>query len=168
MRRVAMLLGLALLGCDDEASPTVDPCGHGAAPLVELGQGVGGQFTPLEAGQTVGLAVAPQGGFGVTVLARTEGLTASDDTLVSVRLETLIDGAVTGSFLLEEAPAFCQSDGQGGLITGIVVGFDPVVYASNDDLLELDGQRVELRVTVTDPDGVRGVGSEEVVVKVGQ
>jgi hypothetical protein len=170
MNRFRALWPLALVvfaGCDDAPAP-VDRCTHEAAAAVTLGQGVGGSFDTITPEQTVGLAVAPQGGFGVTVLARTEGLFAGDETLVRVRLETLIDDEVTGSFLIDAQPSYCQGDGTGGLITGIVVGFDSAVYRSNNDLLALDGQRVQLRVTVTDADGVSAVGAQHVIVKVGQ
>lgn len=149
-------------GCDGGEEP--DPCEAWDTPDVILGQGVGGEFAPFEDGEAVGLAVAPQGGFGVTVLVQTQGLEAGD--LVQAILDVERGGAVEGSFTLD-TPLVCQSDGSGARISGVVVGFDPQVYATNDDLLALDGQEVELIVTVTDGAGNTGVGRQVVVVQVG-
>lgn len=96
---------------------------------------------------------APQGGFGVSVLVRSEGLLAGEGALAEVLLDTRVAGETTGSFLLEDAPLYCNSDGSGGFLSGIVVGFDSSRYGSNDAFLALDGSAVDLAVTVTDEEG---------------
>lgn len=143
---------LVATGCepDDE----VDYCAAQADPVVLLGQGVGGAFEPLEDGQVVGLDVAPQGGFGVTVLIQTTGLFASDDAISTAQLDVEIGGAPAGSFLLDPAPLLCLPDNTGGRISvGTVVGLDPNVYSTNNDLVALDGMEATLDVTVTDEAG---------------
>jgi len=127
-----------------------NPCESSDEPQLLLGTGVGGAFSVIEDGQDVGLEAAPQGGFGVTTLLRTIGLSASDTSLANAQLDVLIDGTLEGSFLLTDARLLCRSDGEGGEISGVVVGFDPDVYITTDDLLALNGQSVELDVTVID------------------
>lgn len=157
-----MLLGLLYAcssGVDDSTTVVTtpdtgpDPCTTWAAPAVEIGKGVGGAFVAYEPNAEVGLTVAPQGGFGVTVLASTQGLVAGDGKLADVLLETLIDDVVSGTFLLEDAPFYCNSDGSGGFLSGVVVGFSSSTYSTNDSLLSLNGQVVDLHVGVTDEVG---------------
>ena len=148
-----LLLALALAltsSCDEEPEPG---CTAEANPTVELGQGVGGAFEPLTEGQVVGLAIAPQGGFGVTVLIQTHGLIAGDDSVSTAQLNIEIGGQPAGDFLLDPAPLLCQADGTGRISVGTVVGLDPDVYSSNDDLVALDGVEATLDVTVTDEAG---------------
>ena len=164
-----MLILLALLGCTDNEPDETGPdvaalcAGEGDVSVV-LGTGAGSEFTPIEDGDVAGLDVAPQGGFGVSVRARTTGLQA--DAAVAVLLDTEIDGQNVGSFLNEEVQLYCQEDGT-GLLWGVVVGFDPSTYSSNDDLLALDGEIVDLVVTVTDGRGESGVGRNTVEIAVG-
>ena len=142
---------LLACGCPEDSKTAVDPCVSGSDPVVELGQGIGGAFAPFDDGEGVSLAVAPQGGFGVSVVIRTEGLDAGEDALADVQLDVEIGGVTEGSFLLTGAALLCQTgeDG-GGIISGAVVGFDPDRYQSNDDLVSLDGQEAVLSVTVID------------------
>ncbi len=158
-----MLSVLLLLACTDSADDTgtvitdtdtgPDPCTSWAAPAMQIGKGVGGAFVAYEENAEVGLTVAPQGGFGVVVLASTQGLVAGDGKLVDVLLETLIDDVVSGTFVLEQAPFYCNSNGTGGFLSGVVVGFNSTTYSSNDSLLSLNGQIVTLHVGVTDEIG---------------
>mgnify|MGYP000480294305 CR=1 FL=1 len=132
--------------------------------MILLGDGVGGAFAEFEDGQEVGLSVAPQGGFGVAVLVRTDGLAASVDSKADVRLAVEMDGDLVGDFLLEDAALLCQDEG--GLISGVVVGFDPDVFSSNDDLVALDGEEVILDVTVTGANGDEANVRKPVVISV--
>ena len=138
-----------------------------------LGHGVGGLFVPYEDNEEVMLAVAPQGGFGVSVLIQTQGLYAEDRAVIQAQLDTEIDGMTTGSFLLENHAIRCRTSDIGGEVVsvgtafGIVVGFDPAIYATNDDLLALDGMSVELVVTVTDADERSAIGRQPVTIRVG-
>ena len=141
-----LVSALPTLGCDDE-------CASSDEAVIELGQGVGGAFLPLEDGQVVGLDVAPQGGFGVQTLVATTGLIAGDTKLADVQLDVHIEGAIAGSFLLEDGRLLCRGALEGGLVSEVVVGFDQDVYSSEDDLLSLHDQVVELDVTVTDEEG---------------
>ena len=162
----SLLLGAVLLEC----GPSVpDPCRGSEMPEVLLGQGVGGAFVELTDNQDVGLSVAPQGGFGIPVVVQTHGLSAGDLVQSRVLLEVLLgDGTeeLLGTFETR-APLQCRSDGEGGNINGVVVGFDPDRYRTNDDLLALDGQIVELRITVTDEDGRVAVATKPVTMRVG-
>lgn len=125
-----------------------DACSFDENAAIELGEGVGGAFEAFEDEQEVTLSTAPQGGFGVAIVIETKGITASDSDRVDVNLVTEIDGEETGQFLVGGAPLLCKSDGEGGAISGVVVGFDSERYGSNDDLLELNGSVVDLVVTV--------------------
>ena len=163
MRCLTLLL---LVGCGDQEEETgSDPpsCTSTDDASLTIGYGVGEEFTAYEDGAIVGLSVAPQGGFGVAVRASTSGLAAGE---VSVLLETNIDGELAGSFLNESVTLYCQDDGS-GLVWGVVVGFDPETYGSNDDLLSLDGEVVDLVVTATDTEGNSATGITPVTISVG-
>ena len=151
------------------ACPPVDDesCLASDAPSINLGQGVGSAFEAFVDDQQVGLSVAPQGGFGVSTRIATMGLRAGENEYVDVLMETRIDDDVTGSFLLEAARLLCRGDGLGGLITSVVVGFDPDIYRTNDDLLALDGSSVVLDVTVTGADDTSAEFQQPLVVVVG-
>ena len=161
-------LCLSLLGAcsnDGEDTGPVDPCADLGSPSLVLGTGAGGEFNTISPGDALGLAAAPQGGFGVPVRARTTGLVA--DAPVDVLLETEIDGVLTGTFLNEGVQLYCQEDGT-GMLWSITVGFDPATYATNDDLLALDGQEVNLVVEADDGQGHTAVGEVLVVISVGR
>ena len=157
-------VALSVAACEEE--PAADPCASGANPGVELGKGVGGAFTAYEDGEEVGLAVAPQGGFGVTVVIFTEGLLAGSGSTADILMDVEVDGVNDGSFLLEGAALLCEA-GVGGRFDGAVVGFDSDKYSTNDDLLGLDGRLVELVVTVTDADGNEATARQPVTLNVG-
>ena len=152
---------LWLVACGDKGEETgveVLSCTSSDDASLTIGFGVGEDFTAYETESVVGLSVAPQGGFGVAVRASTSGLA---DGEVSVLLETVIDGELVGSFLNESVTLYCQDDGS-GLLWGVVVGFDPEIYSSNDDLLSLDGEVVDLVVTATDTTGNSATGTTPV------
>lgn len=150
---------LLLTGCPGE-----EDCLSDEDPALVLGQGAGSEFSPFESGDGVTLDVAPQGGFGVSVRASTVGVLVGN---VDVLLEVELDGANVGSFLSRGVPLFCQEDGT-GLLWGVVVGFDRNVYSSNDDLLALNDEVVDLVVTVTDQEGTSAEGRASVTIEVGQ
>jgi len=171
------ILPLLLLGCsqskDDKEDTGLSPevrCGGQGAPSLEVGYGSGAEFWAYESGSEVGLAPAPQGGFGVWVRAKTTGILAAEGDVphatTAVLLETLIDGVVVGSFLNETVEVYCQADGT-GLLWDVAVGFDPEDYATNDDLIALDGQEVQLFVEATDANGEAATGIVDVVIAVG-
>jgi hypothetical protein len=156
---------------NDTGLSVEDLCrGEGASSL-EVGYGSGAEFWAYETGAEVGLAPAPQGGSGVWVRAKTQGVqTAKGDVphaTSAVLLETYIDGVLAGSFLNETVEIYCQEDGS-GLLWDVAVGFDPLVYATNDDLIGLNGQEVELFVQATDASGRVSAGSVDVVIAVGK
>ncbi len=140
-------------------------CGDSGAKSVTIGQGAGDAFYPLETGAGVGLDIAPQGGFGVSVRALTTGLKTND--LVDVNLITEIAGEQTGEFLNEGVQLYCQEDYGRGMLWGVVVGFDPDVFATNDDLLELNGEEVTLILEVTDSRGKTATGNVTVTIETG-
>jgi hypothetical protein len=153
-------MGLPLLSsCDDACRPS-------GGPSIELGQGVGGAFVPLEDLQLVGLESAPQGGFGVKTLIATRGLLAGDEDLASVQLDVLIDGSLAGTFLLDQTQLLCRGASEGGLVSDVVAGFDEDLYSSLDELLQLDQQVVDLDVTVTDSEGNSAATIHSVIINV--
>jgi hypothetical protein len=163
-----MLLLLGLLGCIDGPDKDKDPiellCEGEGEPSVQLGIGAGSLFVPIEDGTKVSLDVAPQGGFGVSVRARTTGLKA--DATVSVLLEPYLDDEMAGTFLNEAVQLYCQDDGS-GLLWGVVVGFDEDTFPTTDALLELNGEIVDLSVVVTDSTGDVAEGRASVEIQVG-
>lgn len=141
-------------------------CTAGDAPKVELGHGVGGAFVSFTDGESVGVTVAPQGGYGVPVQARTSGLEANEDSRATVHVATEIAGEDAGQFILYQQPLPC--DGARGVLTAIVVGLDPTRYGSNDALSALDGTLATLIVDVVDGNDVAGHGEQLVTLQVGE
>ena len=156
---------------EDTSLSISELCAGEGEPSMEIGYGTGSEFWPFEPGAEVGLAPAPQGGYGVWVRARTSGIQAAQgDTPHStsaVLLETYIGGELAGSFLNETVEVYCQEDGS-GLLWDVAVGFDPETYATNDDLLALNGQEVQLFVEATDTRGQIISGAVDVIVAVGK
>ncbi len=163
-----ILLSVVMAGCgDDGGGGGDDLCGSLPTPTATLGQGVGGAFVAYEDLEEVGLAVAPQGGFGVTVIIRTAGLIAADGLSADIQLNVEDSGQVVGEFLQENTALACRGKDIGGEVRGVVVGFDPAVYKSTDDLLALDGQVVDLVVTVTANNGESATVRQAVTIRVG-
>lgn len=154
---------LSMLGC---GPPPPATCTGSKTPTLEIGRGVGGAFEAFADQQEVGLIVAPQGGFGVSVVLHTRGLAAGEGKTAEAKLESVVDGQVSGSFSLT-LPLLCQSSGAGGLVSGVVVGFDPAVYSSNDSLLTLNNKPVVLRVSVSDVEARKATIEKTVIIKVG-
>jgi hypothetical protein len=157
----------ALLACSDDGGGGDDLCASAELPTAILGQGVGGAFLPYEDLEEVGLAVAPQGGFGVTVIIRTTGLLAGADLAADVQLNVEAGGQLAGEFLQENTALTCRDKVIGGEVRGVVVGFDPDVYKTNDDLIALDGMVVDLVVTVTDSEGGSATVRKPLTIRVG-
>lgn len=155
-----MLCALALPACADLCEPADSPAAF-------LGQGVGGEVEEFTDGQSVALTPAPQGGFGVQVVISTAGLQTEERNTAQAVLDVYRDDTIEGTFDSQGLQLFCAGPANGGRIDGQVVGFDPQVYSTNDDLLDLDGSEVELRVTVTDTDGSTAVGTSLVTINVG-
>jgi len=166
------LMALFSLGCtygkdggpDDTQASSGSGCDDSGSQSVTIGTGAGSEFYVIDDGDTVGLDVAPQGGFGVSIRARTTGLRADD--IVDVNLITEIDGVQSGQFLNEGVQLYCQEDGT-GLLWGVVVGFDADIFATNDDLLALHGQEAVLIVEITDAVGEISSGRVNTVIEVG-
>jgi hypothetical protein len=167
------LLFASLLGaCTDKGNDSgSELCPLSGEPSLTIGYGVGDQFTAYETGAEVGLESAPQGGWGVGVRARTTGIAASAGSTPhatsAVLLDTYLDGDLAGSFLNETVEVYCQDDGT-GLIWGVVVGFDPVTFDTNEALLNLHGEEVELWVEATDAEGRVATGIVDVIITVGR
>ncbi len=118
------------------------------------------------------MLVAPQGGFGVPVSVRTEGLLAGIDGSgatygADVEISIGRGGANEGTFY-DGGPLGCIAPDEGGLLSGLVAGFDPGIVSTNEDLLALDGQQATVRVVVTDSAGVSAEGSQVVTLRVGE
>jgi hypothetical protein len=171
MRR--LLLPFILTSCapDPRDKPTGDPdpvlsCAPGDhdALSLSIGTGQASEFTALGSGDTVTLDVAPQGGYGVSIRAKTAGL--NTDSPVEVLLETEINGTLSGSFVNLGTNLYCQDDGK-GLLWGVVVGFDSDTFADPDALIALDGESALLIVAATDVEGRTARGEVVVRIEVG-
>ncbi len=166
--RLSLLLLTALIGCSsaapDDSGENIDALCNGAGSAsVALGTGAGGAFDELMTGDVAVLVGAPQGGWGIKVRGKTTGLA---EGTVSIALDTKLDGVLSASHTNEAVNLFCQADGT-GLFTDQVVGLDPVLYETNEDLLPLNGTDLELVVTVTDSAGTTQSGSVMVEMEVG-
>ena len=151
-----LLVSPLLTGCPGRA------CESDATPEIILGQGASSAFEPFADGQEVPLTFAPQGGMGISVRALTTGLSTEQD--VELILSTEIGGEQTGLF--ETTGIFtCQEDGH-GLLWGQVVGFDADLYPDIDDLLTLDGERVDVVITATDDRGRTAEGRATITLMV--
>ncbi len=179
-RWILMGLALSMAACsgDDDMTGDTGPTlsdeefmcmGELGDAEVLIGEGIGGAFEELADGAQVGLEIAPQGGFGVSVSVRTTGL--KGDALAFVTVRTEIDGVESASFTFEQdgeptQQLFCQDDGRSALGAGIAVGFDKNDY-TQDNLTDLDGVVADLIVEVTDERGVTATGSKTVTIEVG-
>jgi len=147
----------------------IGACSHDVAPSAEIGRSIGGGFTPYAPGQAVEVLVAPQGGFGVPVSVRTRGLLAGDGPSgtrwADVELSIGRGAANEGTFF-DGGPLGCMGSDDGGLLSGLVAGFDPDVVQTNEDLLALDGAQATVRVVVRDEDGVTAEASQVVTLMV--
>jgi hypothetical protein len=162
----SLAFGCSAKGADTGDGDSTSPnCAGTGDKSVAIGTGAGAEFNVLSDGDTAGLVVAPQGGFGVSIRAQTSGLKADD--LVDVLLVTEIDGVQSGEYLNQDVQLYCQEDSGKGLLWGVVVGFDPDTFTSNDDLLALDGQEVDLVVTIQDADGDSETGRVTTLIEVG-
>ena len=166
------LLLLAGSGCTDtdtttdSAAAPYDGCVVSETRSVAIGQLGGSLFTPFVDDQVVRLEAAPQGGQGVSVAVRVGGLKA--DAPADVLLEPYLEGVVQGSFVSEGLTLYCTSEDNGdqyGRIWGTVVGFDPAIYVTDDDLAGLDGKTVDLLVGVTDEEGNYAEGHVDVEIE---
>jgi hypothetical protein len=165
-----LFLPLLVFACsdgdkDDDTSTASGPNCDGTGDLgLTIGTGAGDVFNEVTEGAVVGLDIAPQGGFGVSIRAKTTGLKADD--LVDILLVTEMNEVQVGSFLNEQGTLYCQDDGH-GLIWGVVVGFDPTTWETNNDLLGLNGEIVDLVVTAFDTEGDEVTGRVSVEIEVG-
>ncbi len=167
-----MLTALILFACDGGTTTTdsattgpFDGCSTDAAQNVQLGHLVGTAFTPFQTDEEVQLESAPQGGVGVSVSIRTAGLKTGAP--VDVLLEPWWNGARQGSFVSEGVTLYCTEELSGdlwGVVNGSVVGFDPDLYATDEQLVVLDGEIVDLLVGVTDEEGTYTEGHIDVVI----
>ena len=157
---------------EPDTTETEDFCASSDMPVITLGQGVGGNFNAYGHGQDVTLTPAPQGGFGISSILRTQGLATgtnltTDAAFVNITLDVEIDGHNEGTFFVEEVSLLCSDPAFGGLLTGVVAGFDPGKYTDNDDLLSLDGELVDILASVADERGNVASIRQPVTVRVG-
>ncbi len=171
----AMLTALLLacgVGCTDgtttDDTGTTGPfngCSTEASVSVELGHLVGQEFTPFQVNEEVALESAPQGGVGVSVSVRAAGLVTGAP--VDVLLEPYWNDQVQGSFVSEGVTLYCTEELSGdlwGVVNGSVVGFDPDLYETDEQLAVLDGEVVDLLVGVTDDEGTYAEAHIDVVI----
>lgn len=166
MGRFSMVCGPVCLLGSLTACPAgpVDPCAAADDSFIVLGDASSGGFSAFEDGQTIGVVAAPQGGFGVPLLVRTHGLTAASGAKADVRLVVEFEGERVGDFVLAGAALLCRE--QGGLIAGVVAGFDPEEFTSSEDLDVLDGEQVILDVSVTGSTGREASVRQPVTISV--
>ena len=155
MRNIA-LLGFAavLAGCGSSTEETTTTtqtqgCSSDEAGVLRIGKSLFGEFAQYQKLEEVTLVAAPQGGFGVAIYIETEGLVANEE--VALTLDVLYQGKLYGTFFSEQQ-LFCQESGY-GMLWDVVVGFDPEVFPTTDDLIAFNGEIVSLQVTAEDKDG---------------
>ena len=170
---VSLSFSVSLLtSCSTSSTPQEDDETEAENPLctteVEagafLGKGVGGAFVPFEDQESVSIMVAPQGGFGIGVVMRTEGLLAGSMRFAEVQMLVKINGMNEGRYKTEMGISCGEL---GGRIDNSVFPLDPNKYETNDDLLALDGQEAELLVEITDAEGNSTSTSQFVTIRVG-
>ena len=83
------------------------------------------------------------------IYIETEGLVANEE--VALTLDVLYQGKLYGTFFSEQQ-LFCQESGY-GMLWDVVVGFDPEVFPTTDDLIAFNGEVVTLQVTAEDKGG---------------
>ena len=160
------LPSLLALTCFGVGCPAATTCLPNEEPVITLGQGVAEEFEPYVAGQTVTIEPASQGGFGFPILIRSVGLLAGEDQDATVIMETVVDGATTGTWT-QNTRLTCP-DEQGGRTPSVLhVGFDSSVYRTTDDFIDLQGESVDLDVHVTDSEGNSASVIQTVVLTLG-
>jgi len=166
-KTLSALLAIApLLACSGPGL-SEDPCESSDMPSAVLGNGVGGAFAAFSDNAEVSLSVAPQGGFGVSVIVRTVGLAAgATSQLGSVQLNVEDQGVVIGEFLQENQPIACRGIVAGGEVRNVVVGFDPETYNSPEEIATLNNRIFTLAVTVKDAVGGSAVVRTPVTIVV--
>lgn len=139
-------------------------CEHDDEPALALGLASTGDFTPLVDGATLPISRAPQGGSGLPVRVRTRGLLASNDATATVTLSLTLAGMPAGTFTLEGYPLLCEGSDVGGSLGVQVVPIDPDRYATEAQLMELDGAAAEISIEAVDDDGRKAEASAAVVL----
>lgn len=153
MRNLSLLCLVALLGCGTSTEETTttqtQSCTSDSAGVLRIGRSLFGEFAQYQKHEEVTLVAAPQGGFGVAIYIETDGLVANEE--VALTLDVLYQGKLYGSFFSEQQ-LFCQESGY-GMLWDVVVGFDPEVFPTTDDLIAFNGEVVTLQVMAVDKDG---------------
>ncbi len=162
-----LLIPLAFLCCVTTSGCLPDNCAPGPdAATLMLGQGVAEAFEPYASGQTVTIEPASQGGFGFPILIRTVGLLAGEDQDAAVVMDTVVSGETTGTW--NQNTQLTCPDEQGGRTPSVLhVGFDSTVYATTDDFIDLQGESIDLVVTMTDTEGNTAAVTQSVVLALG-
>jgi hypothetical protein len=141
-----VLLPLLIAGC----VPTT--CTATAEASIELGQGIAEAFEAYVDGQTVTIEPASQGGFGFPILVQSVGLQAGENQDATVTMDTVVEGVSTGTWT-QNTQLTCPDERGGRTPSVLHVGFDPDVYETTDDFIDLQGETIELDVTMTDQEG---------------
>jgi hypothetical protein len=154
MRNIVLLSFAAVLaGCGSSTEETTttqtQSCTSDDAGALRIGRSLFGEFAEYQKHEEVTLVAAPQGGFGVAIYIETDGLVANEE--VALTLDVLYQGKLYGSFFSEQQ-LFCQESGY-GMLWDVVVGFDPAVFPTTDDLIAFNGEVVTLQVMAVDKDG---------------
>jgi hypothetical protein len=137
----------ALPGCP------ADTCTPADVTTMIVGYGEGAAFEAYTEGQVVVVQSAPQGGYGFPIKVRTTGLQAGSDTNVVITMQPFLEGEEKGSWD-QATPLTCGDDGQGGFTPGaLAVGFDQTEFELIDDFFDLEGQDIDLHVSIVDEGG---------------
>ncbi|MBC8070300.1 MAG: hypothetical protein IAG13_18350 [Deltaproteobacteria bacterium] len=161
MKGAAAVVLAGLLGC----SASSGACEGDDAPSLELGHRESGAWVPIADGDTLAIADAPQGGFGVPLRVRSRGLAAGNERSADIVLELARAGVEAGHFEIPGYPLLCESDDVGGTLGVQVVPLDPERFVDDADLEPLAGRTAELFVQVTDDGGRVAEASVEVVLE---
>ncbi len=82
------------LACNGDDTGPADPCSAGPSPEIEVGKGELAYSPMDEGGETIELIHGPQGGYHITIAARTKYLSA--EGFLTGHLEGTVDGVVVG------------------------------------------------------------------------
>ena len=140
MRLLICLLALFVssTGCLPEK------CSAGEPAIRVMKSAVGAQI-PFEENEEVRALRALQGGFGIQMAVFSENISAGFGQRIDINTEVVHEGQGIGEWS-ETLPLECAEDGSGAGTPTMMAGLMP----SFDELLEMVGERVELRVSLED------------------
>jgi hypothetical protein len=161
---LACVLLFACGGSEGESSAT-QACLWDAKPRVWFGLVEHDVFSPLEDGEELELRTSPQGGFGLLVHIETTGLGPDEEHAVNIQIDTFLDDTDVGGFVLSGAKLACDG-AQPGRFGAMLLTLDQEAYVTMEDVLVLEGERLDLQARVTDDAGTSAETTASVTIAV--